>query len=525
MSQLTISTKNISLRNLIIILSGVMIFGMLLISSISISKMSSIGVEIEAIAERDIPFTKAATTITIDQLEQAVNYERVLHFGEEMHREKSAVPHFKHAIEEFEQFSANVEKEIKQGERLAEEAYQAAHSKIQKDEFEHVLKQLKDIQTKHKNYENLANQTFELISVDKMHAAYSLAEKIVIEEKNLIKELKTLEAEIIKFTKNAARTAEHHEQTAQTSISIISIIAISMGLIFSLLIIRAISKPLTMMQAAANILRDGNLTYRLPDFGNNEIGKTATSLNGFIERLHSILKEVHSSVDNITSASEQISATAQSMSQSASEQAAGVEETSATIEEMSATIEQNADNATTTEAIADQTTKQALTGGEAVTETVEAMRTIAQKINLIEDIAYKTNLLALNAAIEAARAGEHGKGFAVVAEEVRKLAERSQTAATEIGEGAVSSVAVAERAGDLIKQVVPGIQKTASLIQEISAASVEQKTGTVQIVQSITQMDAIAQQAASSSEELAATAEEMNSQSEQLKKRVSYFSI
>ncbi len=525
MSLLNISTKNISLRNLVIILGSVMIFGMLLIASISINKMSSIGAEIEALAERDIPLTEAVTIITIHQLEQVVYYERALRFGEEMNRGKSASSKFKQTIKEFNKLSAMVDKEITHGEKLAEEAIYAAHSNEEKAEFEHALKILKQIEVEHKNYDIHANEIFELVDTGKMQTAYSLAEKIEAEEEKLINELKNLEEKIIKFTEKAARTAEQHEQTAQTLISTISIIAISMGLVFSLIIIRAISKPMIILQAAADILRDGDLTYRLPDFGNNEIGKTATSLNSFVERLHSVLKEVNSSVDNIASASGQISATAQSMSQSASEQAAGVKETSATIEEMSATIEQNADNATTTEAIADQTSKQALTGGEAVTETVQAMRTIAQKINLIKDIAYKTNLLALNAAIEAARAGEHGKGFAVVAEEVRKLAEHSQTAAAEISKGAINSVTVAERAGKLIKEVVPGIQETASLIQEISAASVEQKTGTTQIVQSITQMDAVAQQAASSSEELSATAEEMNSQSEQLKEQVAYFKI
>lgn len=522
-----INIKNISLRKLVITLSGVMMFGTLILAFTAITKMASIGTEIEALAERDLPLTSVVTTITAHQLEQAINFERALRFGGEMQREKSAVAHFKHAREKFEELSAKVEKEIKEGEALAEEAAHAAHSDTEKVEFEHVLKLLKQIEAEHKSYEHHAKQTFELMVSGKQHAAYTLAEKIEAEEEKLNQELQALEEEIVKFTEQAAKTAEHDEQTALVLISVISAIAIGVGLVLSLLIVRAISKPLATMLTAVDDLRegDGDLTYRLPDFGSNEVGQTANSLNGFIERIQGVMQEVSSSVDNISSASEQVSATAQSLSQSASEQAAGIEETSATIEEMSATIEQNAENSTATEAIAEKTSKQASTGGGAVTETVEAMRTIAEKINLIEDIAYKTNLLALNAAIEAARAGEHGKGFAVVADEVRKLAERSQTAAAEINEGAVNSVTVAERAGDLIKEVVPGIQKTASLIQEISAASVEQKTGTDQIVTAITQMDSVAQQAASSSEELAATAEEMNSQSEQLKELVGYFRI
>ena len=214
-----------------------------------------------------------------------------------------------------------------------------------------------------------------------------LAEKIEVEEEKLTKALETLEEEIAKFTETAAQTAKHDEQTALVLISIISTIAIGTGLIMSLLIIRAISRPLSTMLAAVDDLRngDGDLTYRLPDFGNNEVGKTATSLNGFIKRMQGVIQEVRSSVDNITAASDQVSAAAQALSQTASEQAAGIEETSATIEEMSATIEQNADNATATEALSEKTSKQSLTGGEAVAETVDAMRSIAEKIKRSEE--------------------------------------------------------------------------------------------------------------------------------------------
>ncbi|MBF0477331.1 MAG: methyl-accepting chemotaxis protein, partial [Deltaproteobacteria bacterium] len=178
-------------------------------------------------------------------------------------------------------------------------------------------------------------------------------------------------------------------------------------------------------------------------------------------------------------------------------------------------VAQNADNAKQTAAIAQKAAKDAQEGGKSVAETVKAMKSIAEKIGIIEEIARQTNMLALNAAIEAARAGEHGKGFAVVAAEVRKLAERSQTAAKEISVLSGSSVEVAERAGKLIEMIVPDIQKTAELVQEINASSSEQADGIQQVTKAVQQLDQAIQQGASATEEMASTSEELSSQAEQ----------
>jgi methyl-accepting chemotaxis protein len=241
-------------------------------------------------------------------------------------------------------------------------------------------------------------------------------------------------------------------------------------------------------------------------------GLIATLLTRAITRA---FRDAQVSADNVASASQQLSAGAEQLSQGTTEQAASAEEASSAIEEMNATIRQNADNSQQTEKIALKSAADATESGAAVSETVGAMKEIARKITVIEEIARQTNLLALNAAIEAARAGEHGKGFAVVASEVRKLAERSQTAAREISDLSASSVQVAERAGEMLAKLVPDIQKTAELVQEISAASKEQTTGADQINSAIQQLNQVIQQNAGAAEEMASTAEELASQAEQ----------
>ncbi len=252
------------------------------------------------------------------------------------------------------------------------------------------------------------------------------------------------------------------------------------------------------------------------------LGKSLTLM---VERLRDVVQDVKTAAHNVASGSQELSASSEQMSQGATEQAAAAEEASSSMEQMASNIRQNADNAMQTEKISTKSSDDAQEGGKAVDETVSAMKEIAQKISIIEEIARQTDLLALNAAIEAARAGEQGKGFAVVASEVRKLAERSATAAAEISNLSSSSVEVAEKAGRLLNTIVPDIQKTAQLVQEISAASNEQNTGSEQINGALQQLDQVIQQNATASEEMASTSEELSSQADQLQSTIEFFRI
>ncbi|HML61024.1 MAG TPA: methyl-accepting chemotaxis protein [Solidesulfovibrio sp.] len=303
------------------------------------------------------------------------------------------------------------------------------------------------------------------------------------------------------------------------------IVAILLGIVVAVVLTKAITGPVIKGVGFARAMAEGDFTRLLDIDQKDEIGVLASSLNEMVGKLREVVAEVQSASENVASGSEELSASAQSMSQGATEQAASVEEISSSMEQMSSNIKQNAENAQQTQSIAVKAAQDAREGGEAVVSAMVAMKNIAEKISIIEEIARQTNLLALNAAIEAARAGEHGKGFAVVAAEVRKLAERSGSAASEISELSSSSVQVAERAGSMLTKMVPDIQRTADLVQEIAAASQEQNSGADQINKAIQQLDQVVQQNASASEEMASTSEELSSQAEQLQSTMAFFRV
>lgn len=341
---------------------------------------------------------------------------------------------------------------------------------------------------------------------------------------NLLKKVEDgLADELIK----TAGLAQNKAQLILNSTWIALGLAIAVTLLLFFMITHSITKPLLTMRNAATELKegDGDLTYRLPDFGRNEVGETATALNGFISKIHAVLLEVRTVVNNIATGSQQVSASAQALSQSASEQAASVEETAATLDQMRSTITQNRTNADSTNKIANTSASEAVEGNDAVLETVAAMKSISDKIYMIEEIAYKTNLLSLNATIEAARAGTHGKGFAVVAGEVQTLAERSQAAAEDIRQLVLNSVKVAENASKAIQRIVPNIQKTSSLINGISVSSLEQEEGVSQMNTAVDHVDKSAQGNAASAQQLAATADDMQKKIHELQDTINFFQL
>jgi methyl-accepting chemotaxis protein len=272
---------------------------------------------------------------------------------------------------------------------------------------------------------------------------------------------------------------------------------------------------------AAEEISNGNLTVELRERSPQD--KLMQALAAMVSGLTRTVSDIRAIAGEVSAASQSISTASIQVSKGASSQAAAAEQASSSMEQMVSNIKQNADNAQQTDKIANKSAKDAQESGKSVLEAVAAMKEIANKISIIEEIARQTNLLALNAAIEAARAGEHGKGFAVVAAEVRKLAERSQKAAGEINQLSSSTLKVSEKSGEMLDKLVPDIQRTAELVQEITAASKEQDTGAEQINKALQQLEQVIQQNASASEEMASTTEELTGQSDQLVSALSFF--
>lgn len=323
----------------------------------------------------------------------------------------------------------------------------------------------------------------------------------------------------------AAHAAEVANVSASRNLMILFVLALVFGVVAAYVIIRNISSGLSSAVRLTNAVASGQLNRTAEIRTNDEVADLLRALNDMIVRLRDTVGNVSAAARNVAAGSSQMAATSEELSQGATEQAAATEEVASSITQMSANIAQSAENSLLTEKIAKKSAEDARASGVAVTEAVKAMQSIAERIGIVQEIARQTDLLALNAAVEAARAGDHGRGFAVVAAEVRKLAERSQAAALDISVLSASTARSAQSAGTMLTALVPDIERTASLVTEITNASRELANGSSQITASLQQLDKVTQENTSASEEMSSASAELASQADQLTEAMAFFQV
>jgi methyl-accepting chemotaxis protein len=400
--------------------------------------------------------------------------------------------------------------------------------RLQKEQNNPVLdhQELDQLASEMREYYDLARQSSESMIAGSMNEGLSQSLVSMKSKYNSIHG--KLQANTTRDHASITRAFEETKDSQRRAILltfIVSLLCLGPMIAATGYIAKSVTRSLLEAVRVANELSQGNLTVGVEVYTTDETGKMLQALKDMSGRLSETLGEVKNLGGALSMAAAQIASSSASLSQGTSEQAASIEETTSSLEQMSASITQNAENSRQMEQMAVKGARDSEESGRAVGKSVAAMKQIAEKISIIEEIAYQTNLLALNAAIEAARAGEHGRGFAVVAAEVRKLAERSQTAAQEIGGLAANSVGVAERSGELLRELVPAIKKTSELVQEVSASSREQSSGVAQINKAMSSVDTVTQRNASSAEELSSTAEDLAAQSEALQQLMAFFRV
>ncbi len=501
--------KNLKISTKIMGSVGILLLLMAISSGFGILKMGNVGDELETIAEEDIPLTEAVTEITVNQLEQAIWFERALRFGEVLADKQHAAEGLKLAEEKVREYSRMVDEIEKKALELAHHARQAAHTEQERHEFEAVSATLEEITKHHEEYEHHIEQAFALIHQGKLHEAEQLAEEVEAEEEELDHDLEALLKNIESYTEASAQKAEADEQAAFTGMVAITVAAMIIGLVMGFFVSLGITGPINKAVARLKDIAEGegDLTQRLEVDTRDELGEMATWFNTFLQNLQGMIKDIASNSVTLSNASTELSAISQQMSAGAEQTsgksntvAAASEEMSTNIGSVAAAMEQAATNlnmvATATEQmtasvneIAQNSEKARKITGTAVSKAQEtskkvndlgnAAQAISKVTEVITEISEQTNLLALNATIEAARAGEAGKGFAVVANEIKELAKQTAEATLEIKnqiEGVQGSTR--ETVADIteICEVIGKVDETVGII----AAAVEEQSVTTQ---------------------------------------------
>ncbi len=552
--------KNLSLRTKMMSFAGVMLALMIIGYGYAITSMNSIGVELTAIAEEDIPLTEKLSAITTHQLEQAIQFERALHHGATLEYEAKAREKLDKAVKAFDGGTEGIEKEIRAAEAIAEQA--AAHlSGADAEEFLKINESLKSIETQHKLFVEHAHKVFAAFLAGRSHEAEELAKKVEHEEELMNHELEKMLAEIGKYTEESSKAAEAHEHTAVGILIALAIISIAIGMVFSWFFSEALVKGVR----KAIVTASGDLTAEIVVDSKDEIGELLEAMNGMRKRLLDMVASMLDITAQLSTASEEMSTVTRQTSDALREQRSETEMVATAIHEMSATAKEVAANIAHTATASSEANEQTIGGSNIVGQSIEQINRLAKQIDssseaitaveqysnaissvldVIKGVAEQTNLLALNAAIEAARAGEQGRGFAVVADEVRTLAGRTQTSTEEINEtieklqqGSHQAVAAMEQSrkemqsavefatqtGEALNAIAAAVGKIDEMSTQIASASEEQGAVSEEINQNITRINDMSSQTAAGAEDTATASGDLSRMAAELQELVGQF--